>query len=156
MVSLLSVWSEVIAIQWHNLQTVSRSLFGRSRSRSGFEKIGRHVDLCFIVCASLNNLGEGIDYSETTMHTTLFKLFALFIFFCNIQCKNSMLVIYFHVCCTCKGLDKLKVPMLKEILKKVFRTIWIHNRTVVWLGLWCLTPLSTIVQLLGPVAQWVR
>ena len=29
-----------------------------------------------------------------------------------------MLVIYFHVCCTCKGLDKLKVPMLKEIFKK--------------------------------------
>jgi hypothetical protein len=74
----------------------------------------------------------------------------------SVICNKCMLVIYFHVCCTCKGLDKLKVPMLKEILKKVFRTIWIHNRTVVWLGLWCLTPLSTIVQLQGPVAQWVN
>ena len=71
----------------------------------------------------------------------------------SVICNKCMLVIYFHVCFTCKGFDKLKVPMLKEILKKVSRTIWIHNRTVVWLGLWCLTPLSTLVQLQGPVAQ---
>jgi hypothetical protein len=63
-----------------------------SRSRSGFEKIGRHVELCFIVCASLNNLGEGIDYSETTIYTTLFKLFALFIFFCNATFNNISVI----------------------------------------------------------------
>ena len=40
--------------------------------------------------------------------------------------------------------------MLKEILKFYFRTISIHNRTVAQLGLQCLTPLSTIVQLQGP------
>ena len=38
----------------------------------------------------------------------------------SVICNKCMLVIYFHVCCTCKGLDKLKVPMLKEILKKSF------------------------------------
>jgi hypothetical protein len=59
---------------------------------SGSEKIGRHVDLCFIVCASLNNLGEGIDYSETIIYTTLFKLFALFIFFCNATFNNISVI----------------------------------------------------------------
>ena len=40
--------------------------------------------------------------------------------------------------------------MLKEMLNIFFRTISIHNRTVAQLGLQCLTPLSTIVQLQGP------
>jgi hypothetical protein len=31
---------------------------------SGSEKVGRNVDLCFIVCASLNNLGEGIEFQK--------------------------------------------------------------------------------------------
>jgi hypothetical protein len=50
------------------------------------------LNLCFIVCASLNNLGEGIDYSETTIYTTLFKLFALFIFFCNATFNNMVVL----------------------------------------------------------------
>jgi hypothetical protein len=55
------------------------------------------------------------------------------------------MLVYFLHCCV-KGLDKLNVHILKEIFKK-FRTIWIHNRTGVWLGLQCLKSLSTIFQL---------
>jgi hypothetical protein len=49
------------------------------------------------VCASLNNLGEGIDYSETTIYTTLFKLFALFIFFCNATFNNISVISWWRI-----------------------------------------------------------
>jgi hypothetical protein len=59
LVPLLNIWSEVVPRKSDTML----------------------IYKCFIVCASLSNVGEGIDYSETTIYTTLFKLFALLTLF---------------------------------------------------------------------------